>query len=78
MILLFLFISFELDIKIDSLKASLTQNPQLSTVLELNKCYFCPNTETKYCGMCKKWMCDVCRANYPERMKAFIRNVIRL
>jgi tetratricopeptide (TPR) repeat protein len=39
MILLFLFISFELDIKIDSLKASLTQNPQLSTVLELNKCY---------------------------------------
>lgn len=51
---------------------------KLSKQYQMNKCYFCPSVETAYCPLCKKWMCDTCRKNYPERMKAFIKNVIRL
>ncbi len=43
-----------------------------------NKCYFCPNVETKYCGMCRKWLCDNCRANYFMRAEEFLKNIIRL
>ncbi len=39
MIVLYLFLSLELDTKVDSLKASLDHSVQLPTVLELNKCY---------------------------------------
>ena len=32
------------------------------------KCYFCESTETLYCSICKKWMCDGCRKNYYKRI----------
>jgi len=38
-----------------------------------NKCYFCINTETKYCPLCRKWMCDDCRKNYPQRIEAMLK-----
>jgi len=31
-------------------------------------CYFCDNSDTKYCPKCDKYLCDVCRANYPKRI----------
>jgi len=43
----------------------------------MTKCFFCPNTETKYCGLCKQWLCDECRANYPQRVEAWKEEVKR-
>jgi len=31
-------------------------------------CYFCESSETKFCPICDKYLCDVCRANYPKRI----------
>jgi hypothetical protein len=37
------------------------------------KCWFpdCNEYHTKYCPICKKWLCDICRKNYAKRLKAF-------
>jgi len=42
------------------------------------KCYFCESAETLYCKICKKWMCDDCRKNYPTRIKAMLREKPRI
>ena len=45
--------------------------------MSINKCYFCENIETLYCKICKKWMCDECRKNYPARMKAMFKEKLK-
>jgi hypothetical protein len=27
----------------------------------------------EYCNICKAWICDACRKNWPRRMQAFFR-----
>lgn len=55
MILLYLLFYLEFDTKIDSLKASLIQNPQLSTVLELNKYYLSMGKFNKAINLLKEY-----------------------
>lgn len=39
-----------------------------------NVCFFygkfadCQNVNPMYCGMCKHWLCDTCRADYHRRI----------
>ena len=39
------------------------------------KCYFCESVETRFCKLCKKWLCRECRENYPKRIAAFTKNL---
>jgi len=45
--------------------------------MTVNPCYFSiPQDrcgETKFCGLCGKWLCDRHRKNYPKRMMAMIK-----
>lgn len=43
-----------------------------------NVCWFsdCNNTDTLFCNICKKWLCDDCRNNYWKRMKAFGKEIL--
>jgi len=55
MILLFFLLNTEVNVKIDSLKASLIQNPQLSIITELNTCYFMTGQDSLGIELLKKY-----------------------
>lgn len=55
MILLHLLFSFELAAKIDSLKACIDQNPQLSAILELNEYYLRANRYSEGIALLEKY-----------------------
>jgi len=40
------------------------------------KCYFCDSYNTRFCGMCKQWLCDWHRKNYPKRAWAMLMEKI--
>ena len=41
------------------------------------QCHFCESYETKYCNWCDKYMCENCRKNYPARIKAMFKSILR-
>ena len=55
MIFLFVFFNLTIDTKIDSLKASIHQNPRLETIIELNKCYFLAERDSLGIALLKEY-----------------------
>lgn len=55
MILLFIFLSLELNTKIDSLNIVVKRNPQLLPVIELNRCYFLAGKDSLGIELLKKY-----------------------
>jgi len=46
-------------------------------MLKENRCYFCSNTEVKYCSICKQYLCNKHRYNYPVRLIGFLKERLK-
>ena len=45
--------------------------------LGVERCRLCGTPDNlEYCGACGHWFCPTCKANKPERVKAFIQEKI--
>jgi len=44
----------------------------------MSKCYFCDETDVKYCEICGEYLCDNHRRNFPKRaLGMFAKKILK-